>query len=95
MDWDLYVRGVVALVVVIALIGMAALLARRFGAAGGLALNRRSRRLGLVEALPLDGKRRLVLVRRDGVEHLLLLGGGADLLVESIASPASEKEDHP
>ncbi|MFK5979251.1 MAG: flagellar biosynthetic protein FliO [Rhizobiaceae bacterium] len=43
--------------------------------------NRRPR-LGVTEAAIVDDKRRLVLVRRDNVEHLVLIGGASDVLVE-------------
>src|ERR1700691_606851 len=43
----------------------------------------RLRRLGLVDAFWLDGQRQLVLVRRDSVEHLLMIGGPNDVVVES------------
>ena len=36
----------------------------------------------MLEVLAIDGKRRLVLVRRDDTEHLLLIGGEADLVIE-------------
>ncbi len=39
-------------------------------------------RLGIVEYLEIDENRRLVLVQRDETEHLLLIGGQHDLLVE-------------
>ncbi len=32
--------------------------------------------------MPLDGKRRLVLLRRDGAEHLVLLGLAGDVVIE-------------
>jgi flagellar protein FliO/FliZ len=32
--------------------------------------------------VPIDGKRRLVLLRRDGTEHLVLLGPDSALLIE-------------
>lgn len=82
MDWDIYVRTVLALVAVLGLIAAAAWVARRIGFAGLPVGARRKRRLAVVEALPIDGRRRLVLVRRDEVEHLLLIGGGSDLVVE-------------
>jgi flagellar protein FliO/FliZ len=47
------------------------------GAAGG------PRRLQVVESLMLDPRRRLVLVRADGQEHLLLLGATDETVVES------------
>ena len=84
MDYGTYLQTVLVLAVVVSLIFGAAWLARRAGLAGNgpRALRGRRRRLTQVESLALDGKRRLVLVRRDGREHLLLLGGGADLVVE-------------
>ncbi len=44
---------------------------------------RRGQRLGISEFHELDKTRRLVLVRRDGYEHLLLIGGHQDLVIES------------
>lgn len=39
-------------------------------------------RLDVVESAIIDEDRRMVLVRRDGVEHLLLTGGPNDLVIE-------------
>lgn len=48
------------------------------------------RRLALVETLPLDARRRLIIARCDGREHLLLLGAGQDIVVETnLPSPPS------
>jgi flagellar protein FliO/FliZ len=44
---------------------------------------RAERRLEVVDHASLDGRRRLVLIRRDDVEHLLLTGGPVDLVVET------------
>jgi flagellar protein FliO/FliZ len=83
MDWDIYLRSLLAFGVVVVLIGAAAWLGRRFGAGGiMMARGRRQRRLSVLEVLPLDNRRRLVLVRRDAVEHLLLIGGASDIIVE-------------
>ena len=43
----------------------------------------RQPRLGLVDAFSLDGQRQLVLIRRDNIEHLVMIGGPNDVLVES------------
>lgn len=48
---------------------------------------RRGNRLGVVEYHEIDQTRRLVLVRRDGVEHLVMIGGAHDLVVESGINP--------
>ena len=44
---------------------------------------RPERRLGIVEHAALDGRRRLVLIRRDGVEHLIMTGGPVDVVIET------------
>jgi flagellar protein FliO/FliZ len=58
-----------------------------------------AKRLSIVEVSPVDAKRRLVLVRRDGVEHLVLLGATNETVIETgIAPPAeniTEPEDAP
>ena len=91
MDLDLYARFLLALVFVLALIGALTWAARRFGLGGKLIPNRDgARRLEVVEVVTLDARRKLVLLRRDAVEHLVLLGAGNDLLVES-GIPAGER----
>jgi flagellar protein FliO/FliZ len=75
---------VFAFVAVLALIGLAAWLVRRFaGNRLGANTNRgRMPRLAVIDAAAVDGRRRLVLVRRDNVEHLLMIGGPTDIVVE-------------
>jgi hypothetical protein len=46
-----------------------------------------SSRLAVTELLEVDKNRRLVLVRRDDVEHLVLIGGGQDVVVEASIRP--------
>lgn len=56
----------------------------------------RKHRLAVVDATAIDSARRLVLVRRDGTEHLLLIGGANDLVVErAIGSPPAVVSDQP
>lgn len=43
----------------------------------------RNRRLAVVDSLVVDQKRQLLVVRRDNVEHLILVGGPHDLVVET------------
>ena len=73
----------IAFAVVLALIGLTAWLVRRFGAnrLGGGARGRQPR-LAVIDAATVDGRRRLVLIRRDNVEHLLMIGGPTDVVVE-------------
>ena len=73
-----------AFVAVLALIGVAAWLVRRFaGNRLGANPNRgRMPRLAVIDAAAVDSRRRLVLVRRDNIEHLLMIGGPTDIVVE-------------
>jgi flagellar protein FliO/FliZ len=73
-----------AFVAVLALIGVAAWLVRRFASNRLGANTQRGRmpRLAVIDAAAVDGRRRLVLVRRDNVEHLLMIGGPTDIVVE-------------
>lgn len=45
------------------------------------------RRLDIVEQSTLDGRRRLVLIRRDDVEHLIMTGGPVDVVIETGIGP--------
>ncbi|MFL9825710.1 flagellar biosynthetic protein FliO, partial [Rhodoplanes sp. SY1] len=84
-DMPLPAKFFIAFVIVLALIGGVAWLVRRFGAGGLGAASARGRqaRLGVIEATAVDSRRRLVLVRRDNVEHLIMLGGPTDVVVEA------------
>jgi flagellar protein FliO/FliZ len=56
------------------------LFGRRIRVSGG---RNRPKRLDIVDAFDLDRERQLVIVRRDNVEHLLLIGGPSDVLIEA------------
>jgi flagellar protein FliO/FliZ len=48
-------------------------------------------RLGVVEQATIDSRRRLVLIRRDDVEHLIMTGGPVDVVIEDrIRAPEAE-----
>jgi hypothetical protein len=71
------VQFFLAFVVLLGLISVAAWAVRRLG--GG----RRSPRLAVIDYANVDRRRRLILVRRDNVEHLVMIGGPTDIVVES------------
>lgn len=87
-------RAFFALVLTLGLVGLAAVAARRFGPEWMVRLQRpkAERRLAIVESLPLDPTRRLVLVRLDGSERLLLLGEGRQLAEVPAQSPVQSPE---
>lgn len=86
MDTSQYIQAIVTLGVIIAVIVITGAVLKKWMAGNGPGLGRgrrAMRRLQLVETMSLDPRRRVVLLRRDGVEHLLLLGGTADLVIET------------
>jgi flagellar protein FliO/FliZ len=83
LEMPLAVKFFVAFAVVLVLIGLTAWLVRRFGANRlGATARGRQPRLAVIDAASVDGRRRLVLIRRDNIEHLLMIGGPTDLVVE-------------
>ena len=89
-----YLQFVFALAFVLGLIGLTAVLLRRYGP-GGQGTNRprpgTARRLSLVETLPIDARHRLVIVRYDDSEAILMLGTQTDTVIEK-SLPAKPRE---
>jgi flagellar protein FliO/FliZ len=78
----------IAFIVIFALLaGFALVLRKMTGAKTRMTAPERSRnqkpRLGVIDVYDLDPTRQLVLLRRDNIEHLLLIGGPNDVVVES------------
>ncbi|MCC3860823.1 FliO/MopB family protein [Pseudemcibacter aquimaris] len=75
----------IALAFVIALLFLCAYLAKRLGFIARVTVNEdgeRKKRLDILEIMPVDAKRRLVLIRRDQTEHLIMLGAERDIVIE-------------
>ncbi len=83
MDTYDYMKFIAALLLVLGLMGGLAVLLRRFGFGGQAMLPSDKRRLKLVEVLHLDARRKLVLISRDDAEHLVILGGTNETVVET------------
>jgi flagellar protein FliO/FliZ len=80
-------RMIAALAVTLGLGGLALVAVRRFAPLAVLKIKPPAeRRLAVVESLMLDPQRRLVLVRCDDEEHLILLGEGRLLSQRSAAA---------
>lgn len=86
MDWLDWARTLFALIATLALIAGAAYAARRLGMLqpGGPGV----KRMRITETLLLDARRRMVIVRVDEREHVLLLGPAGDVVVSDM--PAKE-----
>jgi flagellar biogenesis protein FliO len=93
-EMPLAARFFIAFLVVLGLIGLTAWLVRRFGAnrLGGAGARGRQPRLAVIDAATVDGRRRLVLIRRDNIEHLLMIGGPTDVVVEQNIVRAAGRE---
>jgi hypothetical protein len=78
------VSFIIAFIFVLLLIGAAAWLVRRFGTTQ-IDANARGRqpRLAVIDSASVDGRRKLVIIRRDNIEHLLMIGGPTDVVVET------------
>lgn len=57
------------------------------GGATGFFGAKAERRLDVVEQANVDGRRRLVIIRRDDVEHLIMTGGPVDVVIETGIQP--------
>ena len=79
------VKFFLAFLLVLGLIGVGAWALRRFGTGqlGGGSARGRQHRLSVLEWAKVDNRRFLCLVRRDNVEHLLMIGGPTDVVVEA------------
>ncbi len=81
-------KVIVASVVILVLLALLGLFVRQIqggrlrlrGQAGG---RQRQPRLGVVDTYDLDRQRQLVLIRRDNIEHLVMIGGASDVVVET------------
>jgi len=90
MPWTEYLRFFAAFIFVIALMGGLWLVLKRLGLSGPV-IAPEKRRLKVIESLPIDSRRRAVLIQRDDRQHLVILGPTGETLVETnIPAPADD-----
>jgi hypothetical protein len=92
--WDMLYYLAIVLFVAVAMIGGAFAVRTYLGgsspmqAVGSLFGPKPDRRISVSEQYNLDAKRRLILIRRDDVEHLIMTGGPVDMVIEqNISAP--------
>ena len=86
------ILALAGLIVLAGLVVWLGRLARRNRSQGVVA----GHRLAVIDHIQIDENRRLVLIQRDDVQHLVVLGGGSDFLVESgIAAVHARAPQHP
>ena len=77
-----FALGIVLVLIVLGLWGLK-LLTR-----GASRLGNTRKRVSIVDTATVDGKRQVIIIRRDNVEHLIMTGGPQDIIIESgIAAP--------
>ena len=86
MDLATILRFALALISVLILIVALGWVLRRYGP-GGVSPRANGRRIGVLESASVDAKRRLVLIRRDDVEHLLLISPSHETVIETGITP--------
>jgi len=95
IGWQDYLQFLLALLFVLGLIALLAVALKKLGPQRYMPRTDR-RRLSVVEVLPVDARRRLVLLRRDDRDHLVLIGPNEDVVIESgIAVVARPEDDQP
>jgi flagellar protein FliO/FliZ len=92
MDATAYIRFFLALIIVLGLIFALTWVLKRFGIGQNqMSTLGRKKRLRVVESTTLDARHRLVLVRRDTVEHLIVLSPSMSSVIESnLPAPAED-----
>ncbi len=91
-----FIRYIAALIFVLGLIGGLAWASRYFKLAEKWAnLSTSNRRLMVIESLALDPRRRLMIIRRDNIEHLIVLGPSGETVVETGFEPEGDRTTLP
>lgn len=89
---DLF-RVMAALAFVIGLMGALLFLLKKFGISGAKAITPGQKRLSVIESIPLDPRRRLVILQRDDKQHLVILGMNGETVIETNIE-APKDNDH-
>ncbi len=87
--WDMLYYLAIVLFLAVAMIGGAFVVRTYLGGGGPMQAvsslfgPKPDRRLSITEQFNLDNRRRLILIRRDDVEHLIMTGGPVDIVLET------------
>ncbi len=90
MELSLLIQAALALLFVVGLIGLFSFIARRYGLGGAVGFPKKVQgaRLSVSESLMLDPKRRLVLIKCDQKEHLVILAPDHETVLENVSPKA-------
>lgn len=82
MSYEIYIKSLIAIIIVVSLIGIFAILYTKFYTKF-LNKHTKTRRLSIEEVIFIDNKHKLILIKRDNTEHLLLIGTNKDIVLET------------
>ena len=82
-----YIRYASALILVLALMGILAVIVRKMNGLQNSGFMGRQPRLNIIEQRAIDSRHKMVLVRRDAVEHLIILSNTGETVVETGITP--------
>ncbi len=80
-------KMIAALIFVLGLMGGLAMAMKKLGLSGRIAAAGGKSRLKVVESIPLDNRRRLAIIQRDDVQHLVIFGPNGETVIETNIPP--------
>jgi flagellar protein FliO/FliZ len=83
MDTSDYLKFFFAMIFVLSLMGGLAYVLKRLGFTQGGITTTKNKRLKIVEVLPLDARRKAMILQRDDTQHLVLLSASGETIVET------------
>jgi len=86
------IKLVMALMFVVALMTGLAHVLKRFGLSNSGTLSGKDARLKIVDTIHLDARRKMMLVQRDDVQHLVIIGTASETVVETGIKPVQNQE---
>ena len=76
-------KMIAALIFVLGLMGGLALIMRQLGLSGRIQTPGKKARLKIIESIPVDHRRRVAIIQRDDVQHLVIFGPNGETVVET------------
>lgn len=94
MDYQDYLKFFFALMLVLSLMGGLAFVLKRLGYGQTGIISPKNKRLKIVEVLPIDARRKVMIIQRDDTQHLVVLGPSGETIVETnIKKPKDDAKD--
>jgi flagellar protein FliO/FliZ len=83
----MYLNSFLALIFVLGIILFLAWLVKKFDIYNNQNNNDSKNRISILQSIRIDPKRRIMLIKRDGIEHLIMVGGQTDIVIEKNITP--------